>query len=206
MPDDYYALLGVDPDASEEAILRAYRERVAEHHPDVSDADDAGETFRRLNRAKDVLTDEDRRREYDSLGHDRYLERARDGEHDPGDSGARPGGATEGSGGLDSRYVGSPSSGTPSWVPWPIRRGSITGGEFFSARGGLDLRSFLRSSGPRAGRQAGPTREHQTTDQAVECPKCHGRGRFVHELDTALGHRRRIEPCERCGGAGTIDR
>jgi DnaJ-class molecular chaperone len=73
MSEDYYALLGVDPAASEEAILQAYREKAAEQHPDVSDADDAESTFQRLQEAKDVLTDEERRRQYDRVGHDEYL-------------------------------------------------------------------------------------------------------------------------------------
>lgn len=206
MPDDYYALLGVDPDASEEAILRAYREQVAEHHPDVSDADDAGETVRRLNRAKDVLTDEARRREYDSLGHDRFRERAGDDDRDPTSPTARPEGEAGSRSRPDQRRNRASARGTSGWDPWGARGGSTDVGAFFGPRGHLDLRSILHSTASHAAGREDPGMDQPAADEAVECPRCHGRGRFVHEIDTGLGRRRRIEPCERCGGDGTLDR
>lgn len=206
MPDDYYALLGVDPDASEEAILRAYRERVAEHHPDVSDAEDAEETVRRLNRAKDVLTDPASRSEYDSIGHERYIERSDDDERNLRDSTTRRDREADIPGGSNPRHIGGSPGGPPGWVPSLFRGGTVDSARLFGSHGEFDLRSFLRPNSSAAGRQAGPRKDHYSADQAMECPKCHGRGRFVHELDTALGRRRRVEPCERCGGEGTVDR
>ncbi|WP_435195129.1 J domain-containing protein [Natronomonas sp. EA1] len=68
----YYDLLGVPPDASETEIRAAYRAKAKEAHPDRSDAPDASERFKRLTRARDVLTDETERARYDRLGHERY--------------------------------------------------------------------------------------------------------------------------------------
>lgn len=68
----YYDLLGVSPEASAEEIERAYRERLKETHPDVSDAADAGDRTRRLIEARDVLTDASERARYDRLGHEAY--------------------------------------------------------------------------------------------------------------------------------------
>jgi len=68
-----YGVLGVDPDADEEAIVRAYRKRAKRHHPDVSDDGDAQKTFKRLTTAKEVLTDDAERARYDRLGHDAYV-------------------------------------------------------------------------------------------------------------------------------------
>lgn len=50
-----HEVLGVDEDASEEEIKRAYREKVKQYHPDISDADDAERLFRRVREAYDSL-------------------------------------------------------------------------------------------------------------------------------------------------------
>jgi hypothetical protein len=68
-----YKLLGVDRDADEQTIRRAYRERVKEHHPDVSDESGSVARFKRLTTARDVLADETERTRYDRLGHDAYV-------------------------------------------------------------------------------------------------------------------------------------
>ncbi|WP_336338173.1 DnaJ domain-containing protein [Haloarcula brevis] len=73
MEATFYGILGVDPDATEETIVRAYREQTKAHHPDVSDDPDARERFKRLTRAKEVLTDEAERERYHRLGHAAYV-------------------------------------------------------------------------------------------------------------------------------------
>ena len=75
MARTYYERLGVSPDASREEIERAYRERLKDVHPDVSDDPDAGARTRCLIEARDVLTDEAERDRYDRLGHRAYVER-----------------------------------------------------------------------------------------------------------------------------------
>jgi molecular chaperone DnaJ len=83
MTETFYEVLGVSTDASTAAIEAAYRERLKETHPDVSDAADAGEATQRLIEARDVLTDQDERARYDRLGHDAYVA----GENDAADDG-----------------------------------------------------------------------------------------------------------------------
>lgn len=73
MGDTYYELLGVSEDASTDEIEHAYRERLKETHPDVSDNQSASERTKRLIEAKETLTDPDERARYDRLGHDAYL-------------------------------------------------------------------------------------------------------------------------------------
>lgn len=85
LADDYYDLLGVSRDASEEEIRRAYREKASEYHPDVSDDPDADEKFKRFQEAKEVLTDEEKRRAYDRLGHERFRQAEKRGGFDDGD-------------------------------------------------------------------------------------------------------------------------
>jgi len=73
MDRSYYALLGVSPDATNEDIKAAYRRKLKETHPDVSEREDASERTQRLIEAKAVLTDPDERERYDRLGHDTYV-------------------------------------------------------------------------------------------------------------------------------------
>ncbi|AQL44058.1 hypothetical protein BV210_15710 [Halorientalis sp. IM1011] len=73
MAETFYSVLGVESDADTEAIRDAYRAQVKETHPDVSDDDDAADSFKRLTAARDVLVDEMRRRRYDRVGHTAYV-------------------------------------------------------------------------------------------------------------------------------------
>lgn len=92
----FYEVLGVDPDADPDTIQAAYRERVKEYHPDVSDHPEARERFERINRARTVLTDQEERARYDRLGHEAYLEHQRRGRTDRDDVAARDPGADAG--------------------------------------------------------------------------------------------------------------
>lgn len=95
MTESFYEVLGVPTDASTAAIEAAYRERLKETHPDVSDAADAGEATQRLIEARDVLTDEAERARYDRLGHDAYVagdsDTAADGDSDAAAAARRAG-------------------------------------------------------------------------------------------------------------------
>lgn len=67
---DYYTVLGVSRDATEEEIRRAYRRKARAYHPDVNDSPDATERFREVKKAYEVLSDEEKRAMYDRFGHD----------------------------------------------------------------------------------------------------------------------------------------
>lgn len=66
---DYYEILGVPRDASQDDIRKAFRKLAREHHPDVSkDKSTAEEKFKEINEAYEVLGDAEKRKKYDQLG------------------------------------------------------------------------------------------------------------------------------------------
>lgn len=66
---DYYEILGVKRDATEEQIRQAYRKLARKHHPDLNPGDkSAEEKFKEINEANEVLSDSDKRKRYDQLG------------------------------------------------------------------------------------------------------------------------------------------
>ena len=68
---DYYAILGISRDASQEEIKKAFRKLARKHHPDVSkDKKGAEEKFKEINEANEVLGDPEKRKKYDQLGMD----------------------------------------------------------------------------------------------------------------------------------------
>ena len=66
---DYYDVLEVGRNASEEEIRKAFRKKALEFHPDRNKADDASDKFKEVNEAYQVLSDPERRQRYDRFGH-----------------------------------------------------------------------------------------------------------------------------------------
>lgn len=65
---DYYQMLGVQRDCNDSELKKAYRKKCLKVHPDKNNAPDADEAFKRINQAMSVLSDPQKRRQYNQLG------------------------------------------------------------------------------------------------------------------------------------------
>ncbi|HEY0560499.1 MAG TPA: DnaJ C-terminal domain-containing protein [Frankiaceae bacterium] len=111
MARDYYDVLGVGRDASPDELQSAFRRLARRYHPDVNKDPDAGERFREVSEAYDVLSDPADRSKYDRFGHDyrrvspEYADAAAAGRGGPrgpsGRGGARSGTAGRGASGIN---------------------------------------------------------------------------------------------------------
>jgi molecular chaperone DnaJ len=200
--DDLYATLGVSRKASADEIKKAYRKLARVHHPDANPDDPkAEERFKDISHAYDVLSDADKRREYDQL---------------LAFGGRRPnGGPAGGAGGADAGGFGDFADLFSS-----IFRGGGGGGgrgratQEPMARRGADVEVEVNLSFDQA--MAG-AQVPVSVETPVACPDCGGsgakpgtsprlcpdcKGRGVRGRD--VGSFAFSEPCPRCGGNGTV--
>ena len=76
MPEDYYQILGLKKGASEEEIKKAYRKLAMKYHPDHTKGDKAAEEkFKKISEAYAVLSDKEKRKEYDTFGAEGFRQR-----------------------------------------------------------------------------------------------------------------------------------
>ncbi|MFB6206181.1 MAG: molecular chaperone DnaJ [Haloglomus sp.] len=216
MSEDFYEALGVSQNASEDEIKQAYRKKAAKYHPDVSDDPNAEEKFKKIKKAKEVLTDEEKRRAYDQMGHERFEEAEKRGGFDGGAGGA--GGAGAGPFGGNGRG-GDPFGGAGGMGDiFEQFFGGGGGGGRGGARQGADLRTSLTISLEQAyegvTKQLNITRPEQCPDcggsghppgaESRTCPQCEGRGQETTVRQTPLGRVQQTRTCSRCEGEGTL--
>ena len=66
---DYYEILGVSKDADDKELKKSFRSLARKYHPDKNDSPDADEKFKEIQEAYAVLSDSEKRRNYDRFGH-----------------------------------------------------------------------------------------------------------------------------------------
>ncbi|QSW99032.1 molecular chaperone DnaJ [Haloterrigena alkaliphila] len=216
MSEDFYDVLGVDQDASAEEIKQAYRKKATEYHPDVSDDPDAEEKFKKIQKAKKVLTDEEKRSAYDRMGHDRYEQAEKHGfdASESGGAGGMGGGPFGGMGGGG----GGMGGGGLGDIFEQVFGGGGGGRGRRRPRKGRDLRTELEIDLEEAyeGVEKQFTVErpeecdvcegegHPPEADAETCPECQGRGQVTQVQQTPLGRVQQTTTCRRCEGEGTL--
>ncbi|KAG7215277.1 hypothetical protein INR49_020512 [Caranx melampygus] len=70
---NYYQVLDIEPTATESQIKKAFRKLAVKHHPDKNKGADAEKTFREIAEAYSVLSNQEKRRLYDSMDHEAFL-------------------------------------------------------------------------------------------------------------------------------------
>ncbi len=106
--EDYYAILGVSRNASEDEIKRAYRRLARQHHPDTNEGDaDSEARFKEIALAYETLRDPERRRRYDMFG----PEGVRGSGAGGAGAGGFPGGFTGGFGDIFDAFFGGGGGG-----------------------------------------------------------------------------------------------
>ena len=211
MSEDFYDVLGVSRDASEEEINRAFRKKAAKYHPDVSDEDGAEEKFRKAKKAKEVLGDDEKRQAYDRLGHERFEQAEKHGGFDgaggAGGMGGDPFGGAGGAGGMGgfedlfNQFFGG-GNGRASNRPQKgrdIRTGmEITLDEAFE---GVTKRFTIERP------ETCPDCDgagHPPDADVRTCPQCDGRGQVTQVQQTPLGRVQQTGTCPRCEGEGEL--
>ena len=200
MPRDYYEVLGVGRSAGETEIKKAFRRLARELHPDTN-ADDphAEEKFKEAAEAYEVLSDADRRRQYDAYGH----EGLRSGGYAPNFEGF--GSVSDlfsaffGSGGFDSAFGGGRGQ----------RAGQMQGGDVVVAVA-IDLGDAARGVPVEVQHEVDVRCEHCRGNGAepgtpiVTCARCHGSGQLQAVSRTRFGQLVRSAVCDVCGGEGRV--
>lgn len=213
---DYYEVMGVPQNASEDEIKKAYRKLAKKYHPDLNPNDQVAETrFKEVNEAYEVLSDKDKRARYDQFGHAGV---------DPNFGGGAAGGNPF-QGDFDfgdifnSVFGGFGGFGGRQANPNAPRRGTDTEAEiqisFEQAAKGckqtvtyqhVESCEACKGSGAKQGTSAtscaacggsGQVRVNQRTPFGVvqtarTCDRCRGKGKIIEH------------PCKDCGGSGHV--
>jgi len=180
MPRDYYEVLGVAKDASQDDIKKAYRSLAKKYHPDVTDLskEEAEAKFKEVSEAYEVLSDEGKRKTYDQYGH----------------------------AGVNNQF----SNGGFSWDDFTHADdiSDIFGDIFGSMFGGGRRQQSRSRNSPRQGESLRYDLEITLSDvlrgktvelsipHSIPCSDCRGTG----------GKDGRVETCQTCNGAGQVQR
>lgn len=200
---DYYEVLGVDKNADDAALKKAYRALAKKYHPDMNPGDkEAEKKFKEASEAYAVLSDPEKRRQYDQFGHAAF------------DGGA---GGAGGFGGFD--FNGADFGDIFGDIFGDLfggRRGSA-GARSGPMKGG-NLRTSVRITFEEA--VFGTEKEIELTvkeecktchgtgakpgTSPETCPKCGGKGQVVFTQQSFFGTVRNVQACPDCGGTGKI--
>lgn len=201
---DYYEVLGVDRGADDATLKKAYRQLAKKYHPDMNPGDKEAEAkFKEATEAYGVLSDPEKRRQYDQFGHAAF-----------------EGGAGGGAGG----FGGFDFSGDMGDIFGDIFGDLFGGGGRRRANNGpmkgANLRAVIHISFEDAVFGCEKELELNLKDTCTTCngtgakpgtspetcPKCKGTGQVTYTQQSIFGSIRNVQTCPDCGGTGKIIR
>ncbi|MGC8662576.1 MAG: molecular chaperone DnaJ [Candidatus Micrarchaeia archaeon] len=207
MTNDYYNILGVSRNASTDEIKKAYRELALKYHPDRNKSKEAEEKFKEINEAYAVLSDPEKRKQYDMYGpagfNQRYSEddifRGFNFEDIFKDLGINFG--------FD---FGAEDISEEFFSPFGGRRGRERVGQSILYRLDITLKDVANGTEkeimfrhikkcPHCGGSGA-----EPNAKLVKCPECNGRGVILSVKNTFFGRIQTSSTCPRCGGSGKI--
>ena len=197
---DYYEVLGVPRDADEAALKKAYRQLAKKYHPDINPGDKEAEAkFKEASEAYAVLSDPEKRRQYDQFGHAAF------------DGGAG------GAGGFDFNNMGDMGD-----IFGDIFGDLFGGGSRRRASNGpmqgANVRASVRITFEEAFKGVDKELDLNLKEEcetchgtgakpgteATTCPKCGGKGQVVYTQQSLFGMVRNVTTCPDCNGTGKI--
>lgn len=209
---DYYEILGVGKQSTDDEIKKAYRKLAIKYHPDKNQGSkEAEERFKEIGEAYEVLSDQQKRAAYDRFGHAAF---APGGGFSPGAGagGGQRGGFHDPRDIFETVFGGGGGGIFDDFIEQAF--GQQRGGRGGGAQRGNDLRYDLEIDFVEAARGVEKEVAFNVLDicpdcagrgsasgsRAEKCPACHGRGQVAH----SRGFFTVASTCTRCNGAGEI--
>ncbi|MDD5968869.1 MAG: molecular chaperone DnaJ [Candidatus Fimousia sp.] len=204
---DYYEVLGVQKSATDAEIKRAYRKVAKKYHPDMNPGDKEAEAkFKEATEAYEVLSDSQKRAQYDQFGHAAF------------DQNGGFGGGAGGFGGFDF------NGGDMGDIFGDLFGGMFGGGGSRARRNGpmqgAHVRANIRITFEEAVFGCKKELEIMLKDECETChgtgakpgtspetcPKCGGRGQIVYTQQSMFGTVQNVQTCPECNGSGKVIR
>lgn len=203
MAKDYYDILGVSKDASDDEIKKAYRKAAHKHHPDKEGGDEA--KFKEINEAYQVLSDAQKRQQYDQFGQTFEGAQGAGGGYGGFDGFGQQAGGFQG--GFEGFDVGSIfdeffGGGRRGQAGGPVRGDDIQMDMSISLQDSYEgvekeVELYKRVKCDRcSGNGAEPGTPIET------CETCSGTGKIAQQFQTPLGVMQQTRQCPTCNGKG----
>ena len=196
---DYYDTLGVPRSADDKEIKKAYRNLARKYHPDVCKEPGAEEKFKEINEAYSVLSDDQKKAQYDNMGHETFTNASK---------GSYSGAGAQGTGGFHTDFSGFGDIFDFFGGGGQRRSGPQPGADLLmriqirleDAVAGMDREIEVMHSEPCAACSGSGSE----TKRLNICPRCGGSGQMRQATSSPFGQFVRMSTCTQCEGKGKI--